>query len=132
MASYDQEAMAVGLRRQNKSERAIAKEMGISASTVRRLIKRAVDRSVGQPTRDWLKESLEHLDKAIKGLAASGAYDGDPKAVGALVKALERVSKLKGLDAPTKVKVENVDLARVPMGELLYLARELGIVSDGK
>jgi len=131
---YDAElqARAVTLAKSGGTVRGIAAELGVGRTTVQRLLERATQRIVEEPVRDWLRESLAHLEQMMLGLATQGgAYTGDAKAVSAGVKVLERIARLKGLDAPTKVQADVRRLEDMPTEELLARLAELGKGSGG-
>lgn len=101
----ERQEKALELRAAGLSYREIGKVNGTSANTAWRDVEAAM-----ALTREAVKEQAEHLrdielrrlDKAQRALQ-SGVNAGDPKAVHAMLKVMERRARLLGLDAPTKI-----------------------------
>jgi hypothetical protein len=95
---------ALDLRVQGKSYRKIGEALGVSGKTAFGDIQRSLAdlaRLERGKAEDARRLDLLRIDKGIAGLSA--AYEaGDPKAVTAMVKLLERRAKLLGLDAPQR------------------------------
>ena len=109
---------ALGFRRDGKSQRAIAALMGCSLGRVQDLLEEGLKAIPAENAEAVRKLELERLDQMLEGLARDAEYDdkgrllrggmcdGEPAAVSAAVKVMDRRAKLLGLDAPTKVQAE--------------------------
>lgn len=130
---------AIELRRDGKSIRAIAALMGVSRSQAALLVDeglRAIPRENAEALR---KVALEQLDQLWEGISkpaqyddkgrliSGGATEGEPQAIAAAVKIVERRARLLGLDAPTKLdaKVTGKSLKDMTDAEVLALHEEL-------
>jgi hypothetical protein len=95
---------ALELRVQGKSYRRIGEALGVSGKTAHGDITKALADLAAKEqhlTREMRQLDLARIDKGIAGLTP--AYEaGDPKAVTAMVRLLERRAKLLGLDAPSR------------------------------
>ena len=96
---------ALALRVQGKSFRQIGAELGVSGKTaceyVHKVLADLAAKEQGN-ARIARQIDLERINKGIQGLTP--AYEaGDPKAVMAMCRLLERRSRLLGLDAPSRV-----------------------------
>jgi hypothetical protein len=101
---------ALSLRIKGLPLRAIGQALGVSHTMARKYI----DHSMAELRRQELKSAedarrldLLRIDRALCGVMPR-AEAGDPKAVLALCRLLERRSKLLGLDAPTTAPAVNV------------------------
>jgi hypothetical protein len=97
-------AEALALRLAGKSYRAIGAELGVSECQAHRdIAKTLADLAAKEQhlTKEMRQLDLARIDKGIAGLTA--AYErGEPAAVSAMVKLLERRARLLGLDAPQR------------------------------
>lgn len=118
------QAKALELARAGATTRDIASQLGIGKGTVHRVFKRAGKHLVGEPMRDWLAELTVKCERMLAGLEEHGANDGDAKAVLAAVKLLERIARMHGVDAPTKVDMTR-GLKDMSDAELAELERRL-------
>lgn len=105
------------LREAGLSYDEIAQRMGLKyRSTPERIIKRALDKREAEAVETVRKLEVARLDRMLDGLTADakydedgkivsgGAFDGDPKAVAAAVKLMERRARLLGLDMPVSAQ----------------------------
>ena len=109
---------ALGLRRDGRSHRAIAALMGYSLSHTQDLLAAGLAAIPAENAEAVRKLELERLDQMLEGLAREAKYDekgkllsggmcdGEPSAVQAAVKIMDRRAKLLGLDAPAKIQAE--------------------------
>ena len=96
---------ALELKIAGGSYRQIGKHLGVSAKTAYQDVQDALAQldTVKLGKAERLRDlDLERCDRAIVGLS-QGVGHGDPRAVTALMRVLERRAKLLGLDAPTKL-----------------------------
>jgi hypothetical protein len=90
-------------------------------------VERGLAGLVAEPAARLRAVELRHLERMRRGLAAAGAFDGDPKAVAAAVRVAERIARLQGLDAPTRVDATvTKSLHDMTDAELLALTATLG------
>jgi len=99
---------ALTLRRDGLSYDAIARKMGVSVSVAHAYVHDAI-RDIPAPEAEATRTiELERLDRLQAGLWAR-ATKGDPKAVGAVLRVMDRRAKLLGLDAPQKTEITGPD-----------------------
>lgn len=99
-------AKAVELRMEGKGFPEIAKELGYnSRQAAHDAVMRALRETLREPCEELIRLDLERLDALwqIQYLTAQG---GDPQAMAACMKIMERRAKLLGLDAPAKQEVQ--------------------------
>lgn len=89
------------LRKQGMTHREIGKAVNRSVSTVHKAIDEAIAAIPFENAEQVRHIELERVDKMLEGIWDS-ATTGDPKAVVAVVKLMERRAKYLGLDAPEK------------------------------
>jgi phage terminase small subunit len=125
------------LRISGKSIRGIAGELEVSASQVFKDLEAHAKEIKQAPAEELRKLELQRLDMLVEKLW-SRAETGDPQAVGAFLKVMERRAKYLGLDAPTKVEatVHQVDAQDTALAELINehkakVAAEAQALRDG-
>jgi len=100
---------ALDLRIAGMSERAIAKELGISNNRAHGLLEEADAQLKGsclEKAAQVRRIELERLDKLT---AALFAQRQNPRAADSLLRIMERRAKLLGLDAPTRQEIAGPD-----------------------
>ena len=115
----ERQIQALDLRKTGKSYRAIGDALGISYTQAHRDVMTELKR-LARLRRDKAEElrqlELERLD-AYEEALHTGAAAGDPKAILAVVKLMERRAKLTGLDAPEQfedvTKMTDEELERI-------------------
>jgi len=103
---------ALGLRIQGYSFPAIAARMKISVDTAYNYVNDALEASARLRAERVAQErelSAMQIDEATTYLWAGGVSQGDPQAYSALMRGVERKSKLLGLDAPQKIAPTSPD-----------------------
>jgi hypothetical protein len=120
----DRQRRALTLRQSGASLDEIARTLGYRhRSSAYRLIERALAETLAEGVAALRGLELERLDRMQLGLWPK-ASSGDVKAVGAVLKIMQRRAKLLGLDAPTKIHHGGeIDVRRVAED----LAVELGL-----
>lgn len=111
-----EEVIALDLFIQGHNYQQVAEEMGVSHTTAWRRVQSGVKKRFHQITDDldqWILQQVEYLLKALKALEGS-VKSGDVQAIDRAVKVFDRLSKLLGLDKPTKVAPTD------PTGEFSY------------
>lgn len=130
---------AIALKLAGKSYRAIGAELGCSHTTAEELVDEGLKAIRAENVQAFREVQLERLEMLWAGITSPATYDanGRPVSGGALegvhaavpaaVKVLERASRLKGADAPTKVSatVERKALKDMSDEELFALKVEL-------
>lgn len=121
---------ALELRRDGRSQRAIAAVMKCSLGRVQDLLAEGLAAIPAENAEAVRSLELERLDQMLEGLARPAQYsdkgklisggmcDGEPTAVQAAVKIMDRRAKLLGLDAPTKVHAEVNDVTKLSGEEI--------------
>lgn len=104
---------ACEMRRQGMSYEQIARAMGITQPAAWRLVKRALDRMQVESADAVIKIESTRIDHAIQRIQ-QGIDDGDPAAIGALVKLMDRRAKMLGLDAAQRIEMRSTDAADGP------------------
>jgi hypothetical protein len=108
-SAAERRVRAFELRKQGKSFRAIGVALGVSHAQAARYVDQELNRLNAQSR--GLAEAYRrvHLERCEDLLAADwqAAVDGDLAAQAAVLRILERESKLLGLDAPAKMDVES-------------------------
>lgn len=114
---------ALRLRREGHTIREISRRLGCSVGRAHQLIQEAIA-AIPQENAEAVRVlELQRIDRMLRGLCrrrevdedgrVTGrpglAYLGEPKAVAAAVKLMERRAKLLGLDAPSKVELAGKD-----------------------
>lgn len=102
---------AAKLRAKGWSLYEIARKLDVDPSTVWEYIRdyyKALNHEGEEAARTARELDLDRLDRAIKGIEQ--AIDmGDPQAINALVRVLDRRAKLLGIDAPARSEVTGKD-----------------------
>lgn len=96
----------------------IAKQTGISRQGAYKAVQTALDEiraSYRETAAEVLELELDRLDEMTRALSGKVGY-GDPQAVTAALRVMDRRAKLLGLDAPTKIAPTD------PSGDNPYLA----------
>jgi len=102
----DTEVRVLELRKTGMTWTRISELTGYAdASGAYRAYIRALKRVVKEPAEQVRTLEIERLDYLWNSLMAK-ATDGDPQAIGVMLRIMERRSRLLGLDAPTKVQQE--------------------------
>lgn len=140
-ALLERRLQALDLRKRGLSYRAIGDKLGIDFTTAYKDVMAELKRLAAEnhDKADELRAmELERLDMLIKGLEPMATV-GNPGAVNSYIKCMERRAKLLGLDAPTKVQVDDwrkeaqaagVDDARL-FEEMVNAARQTIAASAG-
>ena len=117
---------ALELRKRGCTYRQIATALKTTVSAVHKYVHDEIARIPRDNAEDVLVLELERLDRMIKGLDVR-ASQGDPKAVLATVKLMERRAKYLGLDAPTKLEHSgSIDVTQMTDEELRRVAAGSG------
>ena len=105
----DKELRVIELRRSGLTWQRIADEMGYADhSGAYGAYKRAVKRTLQQPTKEVREMEVDRLDRMQLALWAR-VLKGDDKAINTSLRIMERRARLLGLDAPTKIQAEVVN-----------------------
>lgn len=107
IAAMETARKALDLRRGGATYRQIADALHITVSTAEKAVKRGLKLIVAEPAAEVLQLELDRLDGAWMGLWPR-IQKGEPAAVAAGVRIMERRSRLLGLDKPAKVDVRHV------------------------
>lgn len=113
---------ALELRRSGVTYRQIASALNLSLSGAEKAVKRGLKMIVAEPAEDVLQLELDRLDGAWMGLWPR-IQKGEPAAVTAGIRVIERRARLLGLDAPTHLKVD----ATLAYEEAEALAEQYGL-----
>jgi len=108
----------ISLRRLGMSYADVAKEVGLSRGGAYKAVQTALDEiraSYRETAAEVLELELDRLDEMTRALSSKVGY-GDPQAVTAALRVMDRRAKLLGLDAPTKIAPTD------PTGENPYLS----------
>ena len=108
----------ISLRRLGMSYADVAKEVGLSRGGAYKAVQTALDEiraSYRETAAEVLELELDRLDEMTRALSSKVGY-GDPQAVTAALRVMDRRAKLLGLDAPTKIAPTD------PSGDNPYLA----------
>src|SRR5262245_18532903 len=92
---------AIDLRLQGMTYREIAQELGVTPTRARQLVSEALaalQKDTAESAEELRRLELDRLDQLQSGLWEEAA-DGNLKAVGAVLKIMERRARLVGLDA---------------------------------
>lgn len=101
----------IGLVSEGHSIIEAADELGISDDRARLAYDRAISRIATDGDRKHaLARELHTLNLAQRGLM-NGVHSGDPKAVNALIKVMDRRSKYLGLDSALKLEINTEQVA---------------------
>jgi hypothetical protein len=101
----DTSRKALELRRGGATYRQISDALNVSVSTAEKAVKRGLRMIVAEPAEAVLRLELDRLDGAWMGLWPR-IQKGEPAAVTAGVRVIERRAKLLGLDAPKELAVD--------------------------
>lgn len=102
-------AQALELRKEGRTFADIAKECGYNSTQAAfDAVKRAIDAITREPAEAVLALELERLD-TLWGIQYLNAQSGDPQALAACMKILDRRARYLGLDAPTKIAETEAD-----------------------
>jgi F420-dependent methylenetetrahydromethanopterin dehydrogenase len=108
----------LSLRRLGMSYAEVAKQVGLSRGGAYKAVQHALDEiraSYRETAAEVLELELDRLDEMTRALSNKVGY-GDPQAVTAALRVMDRRAKLLGLDAPTKIAPTD------PSGDNPYLA----------
>lgn len=95
----------LSLRRLGMSYAEVAKQVGLSRGGAYKAVQTALDEiraSYRETAAEVLELELDRLDEMTRALSNKVGY-GDPQAVTAALRVMERRAKLLGLDAPQKI-----------------------------
>jgi hypothetical protein len=103
------EAKVLELRRAGFTFQRIAEEVGYATpSGAQRALERIMTRNVPQAPDEFRWQELDRLDRMQVALWPR-AMKGDDRAIGTIVKLMERRAKLVGIDAPQRIQAEVVN-----------------------
>ena len=105
----DQTNKMIELRKAGMSYARIGEALGCSVKNVHDGIKRGLKLLVEEPARELRQLELERLDALMLGVWKQ-AKDGHLGAIDRVLKIQERRAKLLGLDAPSKVSIEDAPM----------------------
>ncbi len=106
IARAEHEAVALELRKAGATYDEIARRLGYSnRSAARRLVVRALDRTVSEPANELRTLECARLDALLQALWPK-AMEGNPRSVEVALQVMERRARLLGLDAPPRRVVE--------------------------
>jgi len=122
-SAVERRVKAFELRKQGQSYRAIGQVLGVSHAQAQRDVVEELDR-LNALTRahaeDYRRLQLERLEDLLAAVWPA-AIDGDIAAQGAVLRIIERQSRLLGLDAPARIDIEQ---------RIRIAAAELGLDPD--
>lgn len=102
--SADREVAAIELRRKGLTYQAIADEIGYAnAKGAQKAVQRGMQRALQEPADELREIEAARLDWAMSRIWGQ-VESGDLKAIGTMLRIMERRAKLLGLDAPTVVQ----------------------------
>jgi hypothetical protein len=103
------ELKVLDLRRAGFTFQRIAEEVGYATpSGAQRALERIMARNIPQAPEEFRWQELDRLDRMQVALWPR-AMKGDDRAIGTIVRLMERRAKLVGIDAPTKIQAEVVN-----------------------
>ena len=103
------EARVLDLRRAGFTFQRIAEEVGYATpSGAQRALERIMSRNIPQAPEQFRWQELDRLDRMQVALWPR-AMKGDDRAIGTIVRLMERRARLVGIDAPTKIQAEVVN-----------------------
>lgn len=121
---------ALEWRRRGLTIRQIAARLECSVGRAHQLIEEAIAAIPRENAEAVRMMELERIDRMLRGLwrpslvdvkgnlIRGGALDGEPKAVAASVKLMERRARLLGLDAPVKQEISGKDGGPIELAAL--------------
>src|SRR5664279_1427838 len=127
--TFERQADVLRFRRAGLSFSAIGKQLGITTTSVRRLIEQALTKEFYPQALAIRAEELAHLDALREGLRA-GWEAGEPASVSAAIRVAERKAKILGLDADQHSTVEITAKPYVERDVLLAEARSRAAVAE--
>lgn len=104
IAQTEKEIKALELRKAGLTYDNIAKHLDCSLSVAWKLVHRALDASLQEPSQEVRRLEQERLDALLRAVWMQ-ALAGKPDAVRQALSIMDRRSKLLGLDAPTKTSL---------------------------
>lgn len=128
LVKADRDLRILELRRSGVSYSKISEEVGITAASAYRIVKQYLERVAAECTeeaKELIALESERLDTLYKALEPSIAA-GNPKAIVAGIKIMERRARLHGLDQPEKLE-QVVRFENLPSSELVQRAKARGI-----
>jgi hypothetical protein len=103
------ELKVLDLRRAGFTFQRIAEEVGYATpSGAQRALERIMSRNIPQAPEEFRWQELDRLDRMQVALWPR-AMKGDDRAIGTIVRLMERRARLVGIDAPTKIQAEVVN-----------------------
>lgn len=103
------ELKVLDLRRAGFTFQRIAEEVGYATpSGAQRALERIMARNIPMAPEEFRWQELDRLDRMQVALWPR-AMKGDDRAIGTIVRLMERRAKLVGIDAPTKIQAEVVN-----------------------
>jgi hypothetical protein len=106
--TQERRRQALDLRKRGLTYPQIAKAMSVSLGTAHKLVQTAISDIPKELAEDVRLLELERLDRMLAGMWPK-AIAGDPKAVAAAVKIMDRRAKYLGIDAPIKAELTGKD-----------------------
>jgi hypothetical protein len=123
IATQEKRARALELRKQGYNYRQIAKVLGSSSGYVHDLVQTAIRDLPRELAEDVRTIELSRLDRYQAALDRE-ASKGDPKAILAAVKLMDRRAKYLGLDAPSQVEVTGADGSPIGLAPVIMIPPE--------
>lgn len=103
------ELKVLDLRRAGFTFQRIAEEVGYATpSGAQRALERIMSRNIPMAPEEFRWQELDRLDRMQVALWPR-AMKGDDRAIGTIIRLMERRAKLVGIDAPTKIQAEVVN-----------------------
>ena len=106
---HQQMIMALELRASGASFRQIGEALGVSKVRAFRIVRAALDELVKHTTDTAERVRQLELHRLDRYRLSLDSRRGDPRTVDTLIRISERVAKLHGLDAPTKIEATGAD-----------------------
>jgi hypothetical protein len=107
--AHQQMIMALELRASGASFRQIGEALSVSKPRAFRIVRKALDELVVHCTDTAERVRQLELHRLDRYRLALDSRKSDPRAVDTLIRISERVAKLHGLDAPTKIEATGAD-----------------------
>ena len=128
------EAKVLELRRAGFTFQRIAEEVGYATpSGAQRALERIMTRNIPQAPEEFRWQELDHLDRMQVALWPR-AMKGDDRAIGTIIRLMERRARLVGIDAPQRIQAEvvNYDGTRDIDGDIERIVNLIRGVDSGE
>lgn len=128
------EAKVLELRRAGFTFQRIAEEVGYATpSGAQRALERIMTRNIPQAPEEFRWQELDRLDRMQVALWPR-AMKGDDRAIGTIIRLMERRARLVGIDAPQRIQAEvvNYDGTRDIDGDIERIVNILRGVDSGE